>query len=59
MNYGSNQKGEAVLTLTPEEKRRFDAGEPVVKHSGDCRGRFKIVVKLTRPRSKAARMEGL
>jgi hypothetical protein len=59
MTYSTNASGEGILTLSPEEKRLFKSGAPVVKRSGDGGGHFKITVKLTRPRSKAARFRGL
>lgn len=59
MTYASYQDGSKALILSPAEVGRFEAGEPVEKRSGDCKGHFKIVVKMTRPRSKAKRFAGL
>jgi hypothetical protein len=48
-----------ALILTAAEKTALDLGQEVVKRSGDCNGHFKIVVKMTRPKTKAARFRGL
>ena len=55
MIYGSNEKGEGILTLTPEEKAAFESGQKVTRISGDRLGRFTITAKLTRPNSRAKR----
>ena len=55
MIYSSNEKGEGVLTLTPEEKVAFESGKPVFRMSGDRLGRFSIMAKLTRPALRALR----
>ena len=51
MTYGSNEDGEGIITLTPDEKLRFDDGEMVTRINGDHRGEFKIHVQLTRTAS--------
>jgi len=51
--------GEGLIQLSADEVERFTAGQAVTKHSGDSNGRFRITLKLTRPRGKAARFEGL
>jgi hypothetical protein len=51
MTYGSNEKGEAYLNLTPEEHVRMKAGEPVVKRTADCHGIVIITVTMKRPRA--------
>ena len=49
MTYGTNEKGEGVLTLTPEENEAFKRGENVVKKNGDAYGMFTIVIRMSRP----------
>ena len=51
MTYGKNEKGEGVITLTPEEDRLFRRGRQIDKVSGDSRGIFTISLKLSRPRT--------
>ena len=55
MNYSSNERGEGILTLTPEEKIAFESGQSVRRISGDRLGIFTITAKLTRPNSRAKR----
>jgi len=59
MTYGSNAEGIGTLTLSHAENEQLRRGEAITKRSGDCRGHFKIVVKLTRPLKKADRFIGM
>ncbi len=49
----------SFLIFDPRESRALAAGKAITKHSGDSKGHFKVVAKLTRPNSKAARFAGL
>ena len=53
------EEGGGALILTAQEKDDLDSGKEVVKLSGDYKGHFKITVKMTRPKTKAARFRGL
>ena len=55
MTYGSKEDGSGYLLLTPEENEAFKKGKPIKKISGDCHGIFRILAKITRPRSKDKR----
>jgi hypothetical protein len=46
MTYGSNDKGEATIKLTPEEHKRFKKGETVSKVTGCSSGEYKIVLYM-------------
>lgn len=59
MIWGSKEDGSGVLELTKAEQDLLKAGKPVIKRSGDSKGHFKVVVKLTRPRAKKDRFKGL
>ena len=48
MIYGSNEKGEGVLTLSSIEHERFKDGKPVVKETGCAKGLYKITVQMER-----------
>ena len=56
-----NDRGEKefILRLTAEERLDFLGGKTVKRDSGDSRGHFTVTVKLTRPKTKAARFRGL
>ena len=51
----SNEKGEGILILSPEEKIAFEKGEKITHTSGDRLGVFTISVKLTRPNRRDKR----
>lgn len=59
MIYGRLASGEKTLRFTEAEVKALEAGKPVVKHAADSKGHFKITVKMTRLRTKAARFQGL
>jgi hypothetical protein len=47
--------GTDSIKFTKEETLDLLVGKPIIKQSGDCHGLFKIVVKLTRAKTKAKR----
>lgn len=55
MNYATDNDGNAMLRMTPDENLRFQQGEEIVIRNGDSQGTFTIRAKLTRPRSRATR----
>jgi hypothetical protein len=50
MTYSSTEKGEGVITLSPEEHISLNLGQTVTKHTEDCISTARIVVKIIRPR---------
>jgi len=48
MTYGSNDKGEAYLRLSPEEHKEFQAGKTIKKITGCAKGMYRITIRMTR-----------
>ena len=55
MIYGSNQTGQGILTLSPEEHKNFKAGEEIKKHTGSSHGVCTISVRMIYPERLADR----
>jgi hypothetical protein len=50
MTYGTNDKGQVILTLEGNEAVQFKAGVKVVKTIGSSQGMGKIVMQMTYPK---------
>lgn len=55
MNYSSDEKGIGTLTLTPLENKLLREGKTIFHSGADSDGVYTILVKITRPRSRARR----
>lgn len=59
MIYGTNEKGEGILTLTPEENERFKRGETITRQSAYSQGEFCIEARIIYHPPKAHRLRKL